>query len=240
MTPTPDSFQSPHKIIVPGSLGVGCIWTVRERGLVVARAKNIFTNFGLTALASAVSGGYTPPLYLVIDSAGTTLSQNYNAGATSINLQQRVDISGDTQLVLNPGGVTQETVTFSGTPTGAGPYTYALTAATTQNHNGGEVVVRQTNVNDTLSTVVSEVQYDSVGAPNQRVMSVSGYSQGNGIWVLQFYITGQQALAVFNTVGIADNLTLGQGNLHDHAVLGYNHTANNDVEIDVTITLVNN
>lgn len=223
----------------PSTISVLCVWTVKENGRVVRRAKNIFTNYGLSSLASAVGGGYVPPYYLVIDSDKTVLSNNYSAGATSIQTAARKDISGDTQLVINPGGGTQETVTFSAV-TGSGPYTYTLTAGLANNHNSGETVLRQTAAADTLTSVISEVQYDATNAPNQRVLASAGYSTGSGNFTLQFYITAAQAQAVFNTVGLSEKLTVGQGNLHDHAVLGYDHTAGtNDVEIDVSITLTN-
>jgi hypothetical protein len=240
MTPTPVSSQFPRKIVLPGNpVGVSCIWTVRERGVVVARTKNVFTNFGLSALASALSGGYIAPIYLVLDSAGTTLEQPVNIGQSQVVTNERVDLSGDMQLVLSPNLANQETVTFTGIPTGSGPYTYTLTSPATQTHNTGDTVLRQTLATDTMSTVLSEVQYDPTDAPNQRVQSYAGYAQGVGNWVVQFYITGTQAVDKFNYVGLADSLTIGQGNLHDHAVLGYSHTSGDDVEIDVSITLSN-
>jgi hypothetical protein len=220
-------------------LGVMCIWTFRENGVVVAQTKNVFTDFGLTALASALSGGYTPPIYLVLDSGGTTLFNTVSPGQTSVVTNLRVDLSGDTQLVLSPGKANQEVVTFTGTPTGSGPYTYTLTSAAAQLHNSGDTVVRQTRHQDTMSTVLSEIEYDHADFPNQRAQSYAGYSQGTGNWVMQFYILGTQAITNLNYVGLADNITIGQGSLHDHAVLGYTHTSNNDVEIDVSLTLTN-
>lgn len=237
----PDShIQLPaNQIELPDNpVGVHCVWTLKENGRVVARAKNVFTVFGLSALAGALSGGYTPPSFLVLDSYGTTLSGPVSPGQTTITTQVRVDITGDTQLVLTPNLSNQETVTFSSV-TGTGPYTYQLTAGALQSHNAGDIVLRQTNANDTLATVLSEIQYDSVGAPNERMPSYAGYAQGSGNWVVQFYLTGEQALATFNYIGMADAPLLGTGNLHDHAVLGYTHTSGNDVEIDVSLTLSN-
>lgn len=238
---TVDSLQSPRNDLLrtPSGLRVVCIWTVRERGIVIARVKNVFTNYGLTALASAIGGGYMPPTWLVIDSAQTTLSNGYSPGATSIQTTGAVDLVGDTQLVLNPGAGNQETVTFT-SRSGTGPYTYALSAGLANTHVSLETVCRQTSASDTLSTVVTEVQYDPVNAAGQRIQSVAGFSSGNGNFTMQFYITAAQAQAKFNTVGLADTLNTGSGNLHDHAVLGYDHTAGtNDAEIDVSLTLTN-
>ncbi len=223
----------------PNQIGVSCVWTIKENGKVVARTKNVFTNYGLSALASALSGNYTAPIYLVMDAGGTTLQQPVIIGATQIVTNTRVDQSGDTQLVLSPGLANQETVTFTGLPTGSGPYTYTLVGTATKAHNTGEGVVRQALATDTMTNITAEIQYDSVGAPNQRVQSYAGYAQGVGNWVIQFYVTGSQALTTINSVGLADSLTVGQGNLHDHAVLGYQHTSGNDVEIDVSLTLTN-
>jgi hypothetical protein len=221
-------------------LGVSCTWTVREGGHVVAQARNVWTDVGLSNLAAAISGGYSAPIYLVIDAGGTALSADVPLGGTSVTTDAPVDLSGDTQLVLNPGGPTQEVVTFSGTPTGNGPYTYTLTAGTLFSHTAGETVVRQVRNTDDMTTVTNEQQYDAALATGLRMPAVAGYSQGVGNWIMQFYFTGTQALVNFNTVGLSDNPNVGQGLLHDHAVLGYQHTGGNDVEIDVSITLTNN
>lgn len=238
MMPTVDSAQSD---VVRASFR----WCLKERdpqtGLFLPkrRVKNVITNNGLTLLASALSGGYNAPIYLVIDSDGAKLQGSYAAGVTVFQTDKRVDVAGDTQLVLSPGQPSQETVSFSST-TGSGPYTYNLTAPTTQAHNLNDYVLRQVKASDTLANVVSEVQYDSVNFPNQRVQSYSGYSPGAGQWTIQFFVTGTQAVGVqFNTLGISDNPTVGLGTLHNHFILGYTHTSGNDVEIDGTLTLVN-
>src|SRR5947209_4063644 len=70
--PMQDALPSPTKITG--------LWMIRERepktGLVVAQrqVKNLLTIYGLTALASALSGNYTPPIYLVIENTTTNLN----------------------------------------------------------------------------------------------------------------------------------------------------------------------
>lgn len=225
-------------------LKVQCVWTVKERrsGLwvPVLTNKNTMTNYGLAALASAIGGGYNAPLYLVIDTDYTYLYTGASLGATSIQTHDRKDISGDTQLIIAPGTVTQETVTFSGAPTGSGPYTYTLTSGLLYNHNINEVVLRAPRASDDLTTVILEAQYDSTNAPNQRMQAASGYSSGAGNWTSQFYFTGSQALVKFMTLGLSETPTVGQGNLHNHVVLGYDHSGGgNDLEVDVSLTLTN-
>lgn len=238
-----------HTLDLPPSDGVVLAsfrWVLRERdsktGLLVAerRVKNVITTNGLTLLASALSGGYNPPLYLVIDSAGGRLQATYAAGVNAVASDTKVDIVGDTQLVLSPGTPQQETVTFSSV-TGSGPYTYNLSSPTTQTHNLNDWVLRQVNVNDTLvNSVVTEIQYDAVNFPNQRAQSYSGFSPSAGQWTIQFFITGNQATNTqFNTLGLSDSPTVGTGVLHNHFILGYFHSAGNDVEIDGTLTLIN-
>ena len=198
------------------------------------------TNYGLTALAAAVQGGYLPPLYLVIEDNGSTISAATAVGATSIQTVARVDLAGDSQLVLSPGLSTQETVTFSAV-SGSGPYTYTI-SATTQAHAAGDPVCRMVLATDTMSQVVSEIQYDSTNAPNQRLQSVSGYSTGNGEWTMQFYLTGIQASSYIMTVGLSDSITVGQGNLHAHLIVATNHVFTSlstatDLEIDIPLQL---
>lgn len=225
-------------------LTLSCVWTVKERRsglwIPVLSRKNVWTNYGLGALASAIGGGYSAPNNLVIDSDYATLSVGASLGASSIQLSKRVDITGDTQLVLNPGGANQETVTFSGAPTGSGPFTYSLTGTLANTHLANEPVVRLPLAADTLSTVVSEIQYDATNAPGLRVQASSGYASGTGNWTLQFYLTGTQALTHLMTLGLSENNAVGAGNLHNHIVLGYDHSGGgNDVEIDVSLTLSN-
>src|SRR5689334_14410922 len=96
---------------------VKCRWTIKERRgklwVPVKQRYNLFTNDGLSQLASALSGGYVPPVYLVLEQNYSTTTAAYSAGATSIALLENVTITGDTQLVMEPGTANQEVVTFS-------------------------------------------------------------------------------------------------------------------------------
>lgn len=200
-----------------------------------------WTNYGLSMLASALQGNYSAPLYLVLEGNGSTVASTVAAGATSIESVANVWLAGDDQLVLGAGLPTQEVVTYSSI-VGTGPYTYNLTAPTTQNHTSGDPLCRVPLVTDTLAQVVNELQYDSTNAPGLRLASVSGYSTGTGNWTMQFYLTGIEASAFLMTVGLSDNPNVGQGNLHAHFVLGVNHVYNPisggvDIEIDVPLTL---
>lgn len=224
-------------------VGIRCKWVVKEkRGGIyvpVLERYNSFTNDGLTQLASAIQGGYVPPINLVIDNGGTTMHATANIGASSIQLEAQVELPGDTQLVLSAGLANQEVVTFSGPPTGTGPFTYSLTAALTKAHIINELVARQINQNDTMTSVTSEVEYDPAGAPGQRVQSSVGFSGGTGMWTIQFYIPGGQALTTFTYLGLSDSNTIGQGLLHSHLVNGYVHNAGFDVEVDGNLSLEN-
>lgn len=223
-------------------IGVAVHWVVKEQesGVWVAKKKfkNLLTTYGLTAFASAPSGVYTFPVYLVIEQTSTTLSATYSAGVTTIQTAGDPTLPGDTQLVLGTGLAGQETVTFS-SKSGTGPTTFVLTGPTSNPHNLGDLVVRAPSTGDTMASVVSEAQYDSVNAPNQRVLQTSNYSPASGQNIMQFFISGVTATNVmFAHIGLADSLTVGTGNLHNYAALGYDHTNTNDVEIDVTWTVV--
>lgn len=216
-------------------------WTVKERvdGLWVAKAqfKNLITNAGLTALALAPGGNYLAPTYLVIDQSYTTMSAA-SSGATSVVLAADPTISGDTQLVLSVGLSAQETVTFSA-KSGTGPFTFTVSALA-NNHAASDPCVRAPTVADTMSSVVSEAQYDSTNAPNMRVPSSGSYSPGTGQGTMQFFISGSTATNIFFAhVGMADkqSMTDATTNLHNYAALGYNHNNTNDLEIDVVYTL---
>lgn len=225
-------------------LGLSCVWTVKERRsgiwVPVLQVKNIFTNTGLNGLASAIQGTYVAPNFLVIDSAGAKLQNVYGPGATSIDVDVRVDLGSDTQLILSPGTANQETVTFSGV-SGSGPYTYTLSSPTVNTHSLNDYVLRKPLATDTMTSVISEQQYDSTNAPGQRMPAASGYNNGStGQWTIQFYFTGSQAPVVFNTLGLADDISVGSGSLHNHFVLGYDHTTSgNDLEIDGSVTIAN-
>ena len=216
-------------------------WVLKERvdGLWVPKVqtKNLLTSYGLTAFASAPSGTYMPPVYLVIETTKTTFSNLFAAGVTSITTAGDPTLVGDTQLVLDPNTATQETVTFSA-KSGTGPYTWTLTAPTTYSHNSGAFVVRAPTVNDTLASVIAEAQFDPTYSPNGRQLQTASYSPGAGQNTMQFFLAGIQATNVyFAHVGLADAKTIGQGNLHNYAAFGYNHNNTNDIEIDITWTL---
>lgn len=225
---------------------VTACWTIKERdprtGLFIPKLarRNKFTDYGLTNLAQSWMGQGTPPLYLVIDSWSASV-QNANGlavGATSVTLDQLAHKAGDTQLVLDVGGAGQEVVSFSAV-SGSGPYVYTI-SATTNTHAHGALVVRQVLQSDTMSDIKSEVQYDSVAAPNARMKtSGSGYSQGTGNQVMQFFLTGSQALAEWVCLGLSETGTTGQGQLHNHLVFGFNHQSGNDVEVDISLSLSN-
>ena len=206
-----------------------------------------FTNYGLNALASAPSGGYVAPQYLVIDTTHTTLANTGTlaAGATSVSLAANVSQPGDTQLVLGVGTANQETVTFTGSPTlSGGNYVYTLSSATQYSHTNGDICVRQPTVSDTIASIANEMQVDPTYFPGQRVTSAYGYNNGTGVWVLQMYVTGTQANGYVAIVGLADSVTMGQGFLHAVGVVGVDHSFpnggnTNDLEIDAVITLSN-
>ncbi len=234
----------PMQAFVQSPLNLACSWTVSERvdGLWVPRLrrKNVFTNYGLTALASAPGGNYTPPIYLAVESFSSPLNAGVAAGVTTLSLNTRVDQAGDTQMVVDIGTAAQEVVTFSSVAGSSSPYTYTLSTPTQYAHSAGAKVVRQVSANDTLASVTTEVQYDPVNAPNQRLASAAGYSTGNGQYTIQFYYTATMGVAYFATCGLTDSPLVGQGNLHNHFVLGYDHSpGTNDVQINGNLTLVN-
>lgn len=225
------------------SIGVSVEWVVKERrgGLwvPVLRAKNLVTDYGLTQMASLWNGQYVAPQWLAVDTDKATVSIQVNPGGTSVQVNKRIDIAGDTQIWLSPGQPAAEKVTFSSVTTSA-PYIYTLSTPAGNTHPVGDTVLRAAASGDGLSTLVSEGQYDAAGAPNQRMQTLPGFSPGDGQWTLQFYYTGTQALFDFNTLALMDSPNLGQGNMHNHFVLGYTHPSGTDVEIDGTLTMTNN
>lgn len=248
MTPTLDCSPSrPKPAQTRTALRETFVWTVKERDpktglwLPRARGKNIHTNFGLTAYAGGFQGSYQAPVYMVIDTFAPTL---VSLSGTTLVLQasQQPTLASDTQLVLSVGTANQETIGFAaGSPVVNGnQYTYTLAATPTYAHAVGDICVRATAATDTLTSVFAEAQYDGTNAPGQRMQSIGGYSPGGGQWTMQFFFNANQALLNFVTLGLADSATIGQGNLHNHLVLGYVHTTGNDAEIDVTLTLSNN
>jgi len=218
-------------------------WVLSERqaGLWVPihRFHNLVTNFGLTALAQAPGGSYAPPIYLVINTAATTVSLGANPGDPTVQLAADPTLTGDTQLVLSPGAIGQETVTFSAKSFGP-PFTYTLTGLLVNAHPLSDLAVRGPTVADTIASVTAEAQYDPTFNPNKRATVTASYSPGTGQGTIQFFLSGQTATnLLFAHVGLADKQTIGAGstNLHNYAALGYNHNNTNDVEIDVTYTM---
>jgi hypothetical protein len=226
------------------TIKVRCKWEVKERrpsGLyeVVLTRYNTWTNYGLTALATAISGTYTAPIYLELEDNGTGITNagGIAASATSCTAADNILEGGDNTLILGVGTANQETVTGASVA-GTGPYTYTF-AACTKSHANGAPICRVPLASDTLASLQSEWQYDSVNNPNQRLASTAGFSTGAGVWVVQFYYNGAQGLGNMTTIGLCDDQTVGAGNLHNHVALGYVHSSSNDVEIDGTLTLVN-
>lgn len=226
------------------ALSVRVKWTIKEkiggRWKVVWESHNLMTDFGLTALSSAFGGTYDPPLYLVIDDYAGEI-QNVGTlavGATSVSLDKRVDIAGDTQIVLGVGTANEETVTFSAV-SGTGPYVYTI-SATTKSHVQNDPCVRLPRQSDTVASIQSEVQYAPTVFPSKRAQRVgAGYSSGTGNHVMSFFITGSQAVGTWMSLGTSESETVGGGNLHNHLTSGYVHNSGNDTQIDVSLTLAN-
>lgn len=228
-------------------IGVEGVWTWRERsretGLVVAERvfHNRLTNYGLTNIGAALSGAYTPPVYLAIEQTFTFLSSPGTAGDAAISCVSDVHQAGDTQLTLGAGQANQETVTFTSV-SGTGPFVYALSGTLAHNHTTIEpdYVVRTPQQTDTLANIISEVQYDSANFPNMRMLSPGGYSPGTGQWTVQFFFPGPTLVGYIMNAGLTDTLTLGTGNLHNYFTLGVHHTNTaNDQEIDGVFTFSN-
>ena len=247
MTPTPAFSQSLHRHR-PDDIGVGVMWTVKERdpksGLFIPRLKrkNLLTSYGLTAHASAIGGGYLAPMYLSISQNSTNVQAQGNPGDTVIILVGNPTIAGDTQLVLSPNTASQETVTFTGV-TGTGPYSFALSSALVNTHPIGDYAARQVNANDTMAQMAPEASYDPTYDTGNRPFRTAGYSPGTGQFTMQFYMSGLQATNVlFMTVGLTDQQSLAatNANLHNAVVLGFLHNTTNDLEIDVSVTEINN
>lgn len=219
------------------------IWTLKKRnasGLFVPvfSKKNIITNYGLSALASAIGGGYAPPQYLVIDNFYTTLSSTASIGNSTIHTVAQWDTPGDTILYLEPGTANQEIRTYAGGMTGSGPYNYPLTAPVSILHNSGSKVVRSPMIADTLADVQSEQQFDAANSPGLRAQAAAGYSTGVGNWTMQFYFTSTQANFFLMTLALSENPNVGAGNIHNHIIFAYDNTAGaSDLEIDVSLTL---
>jgi hypothetical protein len=226
-----------HRILV------GVHWSVKERqdGLWVPvhDFHNLLTDYGLTAYASAPSGQYSPPIYLVIEQSTVSVYSVANPGDTSIQLSGDPTIAGDTQIVLSVGLSNEETVTFTSIA-GSSPTIATLSAPLANAHASGDPVVRGVVHTDTMSAVLSEAQYDPTFNPGNRMPMTSAYSPGVGQNTMQFFFSGATLTnQMFAHVGLTDQPKIGTitSNLHNYASLGYNHTNVNDLEIDVTYTL---
>lgn len=226
-------------------IGVSCIWTLRERdrrtGLVIAerQTKNLWTTYGLTALAQ----GLLDPdnVYLAVENPGITVYATISAGVGSVTLSAQADMPGDTKLVLSVGGIHEETVEFSSsTDNGDGTFTYTLVGTTTQPHTSGDFACRAPSEGDTVSSLMSEQQYDATNFPGLRSKSPGNYSGGSGNAVFQFFFAGPTLLTDLILVGMCDSPSIGSGNLYNHFSLGHTHSnSGNDLEVDGSLTLSN-
>jgi len=227
-----------------------CRWKLKVRNPATGRyepvreRQNLFTDAGLTNLAKMWMNQGTPSTNLVIDSFKPVINNaTLPAGSTSVTLSATAQPhkSGDTQLVLGLGLAGQETVSYSGASSlGGGLYQYSLSSPTVNVHNQNEWAVRKPLQSDVLSDIISEVQYDAVAAPGQRMAaSGPGYSQGSANYVMQFFLTGNQALTDWVTLGLSDAANTGSGSLMNHLAFGFTHATGDDVELDISLTLAN-
>jgi hypothetical protein len=197
------------------------------------------TTTGLSGLASGWQGNaWSAPIYMALE---TTKGLIQNVGgigvnATSVQTDVAVDEAGDTQLVLSANTANSETVNFS-SRSGTGPYTYVISGVT-KTHAQNDWVVRAPRTADTISSLQAEVAYDPSGNPNQRLTSLGGYSPGPAQWTMQYFLSSTQALTPITLAGLCDASALGAGNLHNHVVVGIDHTSTgDDLELDVLLTL---
>ena len=237
MTHMQVSSQSPLKAT--------CVWRVREyrpgTRLLVAEhppVKNVMTNDGLTNLAGAWQGTSSPPIYLSIESTIATVAVSAATGATSIQLNERVDLVGDNQIIVGLNS-NQETLTFS-TVTTSSPWIYTLSSPTTLDHTVGDLCVRKVLQADTQASLQAEVAYDPTNNPGQRKTSLGGYSPGNGQWTMQFFFSSTEAKVRLANIGLCDTPATGTGKLHHHVLLNVDHSAGTtDLEVDATLTVAN-
>lgn len=200
---------------------------------------NLFTVFGLNALASAPSNDYTPPAYLALNGPYITLAADVAIGAKSVTLTGNPTVQGDTQIVLSAGLSNQEAVPFS-TITGTGPYTVTLATPTTKSHAASDPVTRQVSITDTAAQIIAPIQYDPVNAPRSWPSASSSYSSGTGQWTMQFHFSPGQAAAFIATAGLIDAQNIGSGNLHSHAIVGLDaRQTTSEFEIDINLTYQN-
>lgn len=219
-------------------------WTFRalRSGIIVAQktVHNIQTTAGLTAFASAFQGSYTPPIYLAIDSEYASGAANHSIGANKVTLNAQIHQTGDTQIIASLGTANEETLTFTSVTANGPNWDYNLSGTATKAHSTSEIAVRVPRASDTVSTFVSEEEYDSTNAANKRKASTGGYSPGSAQWTMQFYYLATEAPFYIARAGLLDSDTVGAGSLHNEVVVGFDHTAlTDDLEIDVTLTLSN-
>lgn len=219
-------------------------WSIKQRKsgvwVPVWEGHNLMTEFGLTGLASAFGGLYDPPIYLVIDDFSASIQNvgTLSAGATSVTLDERVDEDGDEEIVLGVGTANEEARPFSAV-TGSGPYIYTI-SATAHDHAHGDLVCRQPMETDTIDSIQSEIQYSPIAFPGKRaIKSGNGFSSGTGNHVMSFFITGGQAIGTWMSLGTSESPNIGDGNLHNHLVVGFDHEEGNDTQIDISLTLSN-
>src|SRR5579864_1187224 len=123
-------------------------WRLRERnrktGLVVAERTigNLWTNYGLTALAS---GLWEPTnTFLCVESNYATFTVQANPGNSSVTLTQAVSYAGDASIILSPGLATQEILAFNTQTTDPDTtVTYGLVGTCALTHPVGDPVCRQ-------------------------------------------------------------------------------------------------
>lgn len=230
---------------LPASLKARCEWVVREylpgtRILVAEHppVKNVITDDGLTNLASAWQGSGTPPIYLAIESLITQVSSTVLAGATSIQLNDKIDLAGDTQLIVGLNN-NQETLTFSSV-SASSPWIYTLSSATTLDHTSGDLAVRAVRQADTQGSLQAEIAYDPTNNPGQRKTSLGGYSPAAGQWTMQFFFAATEAAVRLANIGLCDTPATGTGTLHHHVLLNVDHSAGTtDLEVDATLSIAN-
>lgn len=201
------------------------------------KAVNVQTAYGITAYLGAYpSGVYTPPAYMAVNSAYATITATTS---NSVTLTTRVDLAGDTQLVLNPTQTNAETVTFTSVTTSS-PYVYTLSANTLNTHNVGEPVVRNVTTNDSLTSFTNELIPDSTA---NRIALSGYYSLSPTQYILNYFAMGTQLLGpsgatiFWSHVGLTDSAVVATGNLHNTLVSGFSHQLNVDVNVTVNVTL---
>jgi hypothetical protein len=112
--------------VVP--LSVGSL-IAQHNGFSLDRSNNFWNTNGTDISGQGIAA--------VSDAGNTTLQGAVSSGATSLVIG--LQAPAGTQLILNPGGGDQETVTVASV-TGTNPYTVTLTGGTANAHASGETV----------------------------------------------------------------------------------------------------